>query len=155
MQIMRCFAAICVSVILASSMLAAKDKVDTRFTIFIVAGGASGTGFTDPDISRQDSTRDIINKLAYSSVWRTVEFENQAAVTIEVLKREAHDDDRIVYVRLIAGDFKFEMQAVGDESWTDAAGRLAKRLDGWGRENAERLKELQAKAAPVPAKKRK
>jgi hypothetical protein len=134
-------------------MVAAKDKADARFTIFVIAGGTRGSGFTDPDISRQDSAKDIISRMFSSSVWRPVEFENQAAVTIEVIKREARDNERIVHVRLIAGDFNAEIQAVGDESWGDAAGQLAKRLDAWGKENAQRLQELQAKAAPTPTRK--
>jgi hypothetical protein len=146
---MRCFLALSLSLVLGASMVAAKDKTDPRFTIFVVAGGTRGTGFTDPDIARQDSAKDIISKMFSSSVWRPVEFENQAAVTIEVINREAHDDERIVHVRLIAGDFDMEMQVVGDESWSDAAGKLAKRLDSWGRENAQRLQELQSKAAPI------
>lgn len=149
MRFTRGFLAVCLSLVLGAPMLAAKDKADTRFTIFVIAGGTRGTGFTDPDIARQDSAKDIISKMFSSSVWRPVEFENQAAVTIEVIKREAHDEERIVHVRLIAGDFNVEMQAVGNESWSDAAGRLAKRLDAWGRENAARLQELQAKAAPT------
>jgi hypothetical protein len=150
---LRPLLAVCAALQIFAGIGAAQDKPDPRFTIFVVAAGTTERGFTDPDITRQDSVRDILLKLDKSKVWRSVEFENQAAVTIQVLKREAQGEARIIFLRLIAGNYKIEMQADGDETWGDAAGRLVKGLDQWGADNAERLKPLQAAASPISAEK--
>ena len=146
--------AVCVALQIFAGVGAAQDKPDPRLTIFVVAAGSTEKGFTDPDITRQDSVRDILLKLDKSKVWRSVEFENQAAVTIQVLKREVQGEARIIFLRLIAGSYKIEMQADGDETWGDAAGRLVKGLDQWGLDNAERLKPLQAATAPISTEKK-
>jgi hypothetical protein len=149
-----------ITILLAAALLTLAPvsyaKPDTRFTVFIVAAGTKGSGFTDPDMSRQDSAKDIINKFGYSRVWRPVATKEEAAVTIEVLKREANGDMRTVFLKLVAGDFSVEMQAIGDESWGDAATRFSDRMDKWGKENADRLRELQAKVVvPAPSNKKK
>jgi len=141
---------VCAAIQILAAVGVAQDKPDPRFPIFVVAAGTTEKGFTDPDITRQDSVKDILSKLTRSKVWRSVEFENQAAVTIEVLKREAQGEVRVIFVRLVAGAYKIEMQADGDESWGEAASRLVKGLDQWGVDNAERLKPLQAAASPTP-----
>ena len=151
---LRPLLAVCVALQIFAGIGAAQDKPDPRFTIFVVAVGTTDKGFTDPDITRQDSVRDILMKLDKSKVWRSVELENQAAVTIQVLKREAQGEARIIFLRLTAGNFKIEIQADGDETWGDAAGRLVKGLDQWGVDNAERLKPLQAAASPNPSEKK-
>ena len=149
----RLLLAVCAALQVFAGVSAAQGKPDPRFTIFVVAAGTMDKGFTDPDITRQDTVRDVLLKLDKSKVWRSVQVENQAAVTIEVLKRESQGETRVIFTRLIAGDFKIEMQADGDETWGEAAGRLVKGLDQWGVDNAERLKALQAAASPIPGEK--
>jgi hypothetical protein len=151
---LRPLLAACAAVQIFAGIAAAQDQPEPRFTVFVVAAGTTEKGFTDPDITRQDSVRDILVKLAKSKVWRSVEFENQAAVTVQVLKREAQGEARIIFLRLMAGNYQIEMQADGDETWGDAAGRLVKGLDQWGVDNAERLKPLQAAASPISSEKK-
>jgi trypsin-like peptidase len=138
----------------------AQKRVDPRIPIFVIAGGTSAQ-FTDPSKARQNSARDLISKLRDSKYFRSVELEQDAVVTIEVLARDtkrevngwtafngAGQNKSTVVVRLIAGDFTTEFEGTSGSrgvftGFGDAAGKIAKQLDAWASENLRRLQSLQ------------
>lgn len=143
---------------------------DTRVPMFVIAGGTA-EGFTDPSKTRQDSTRDLTQKLRDSKFFRLVEFERDAVVTVEVLARDtkrevngwtfvngAAQNKSTVAVRLIAGDFMTEFEGTSGSKgmftgYGDAAGKVAKQLNQWAEQNIQRLHELEiSKADQSPTK---
>src|SRR5438105_105906 len=61
-------------------------RQDTRIPAFITSSAATG-GFTDPDKSRTDSTKDLIEKIKGSRTVRLVSAD-EAVIVLEVMGRD-------------------------------------------------------------------
>src|SRR5438046_1369776 len=88
-----------------------KDNIE-RVPVF-VKSVAAAEGFTDPSKDRQDSVKDLLNRLRDSEFVRVVQSETDAVAVLEVLdratKREVNfwgaQNKSLLAVRLTAGDY--------------------------------------------------
>lgn len=149
--------AVVVMLALCGSIVAASPRADTEKVPIFVKSGAAASGFTDPSKDRQDSARDLCNRIRDSKLVRVANSERDALVVLEVLRREtrldtngwarafgAHQSKSSVMVRLTAGrystEFSGESSSLGElTSYGAAAGKIVKQLEDWVKANREQL----------------
>jgi hypothetical protein len=137
--------------LLTTSALAQAGQPTTKIPIFVKSAAAGG-GFTDPSKDRQDSVKDLLNRLKDSDVVRVVQSESEAVAIVEVLdratKREVNfwgaQNKSLLAVRLTAGEYSTEFQGESGSSgvfkdYRGAARSVVKQLDAWVKANRERL----------------
>ncbi|MBE3111612.1 MAG: hypothetical protein IMZ46_14090 [Acidobacteria bacterium] len=147
---MRIKALVLISVISSSFLFAAEQSLD-KIPIFVKSGATAG-GFTDPSKDRQNSTKDLLNRLKNSRAVRLVESEQDALVVLEVLGRETKRETNLwgrqnksyLTVRLIAGEYSAEFTGDGGSKgvltgYGAAAGKVVKQLEEWIRANRDQL----------------
>lgn len=144
----------------SSILVAAPEGSATKVPIF-VKSGAAGSGFTDPSKDRQDSAKDLCNRIRDSKWVRVADSEQDALVVLEVLRRETRQESKgwarslgvppqsksSLMVRLTAGgystEFSGESTSVGElTSYSAAAGKVVKQLEEWVKANREQLAAL-------------
>ena len=139
-----------------SIVVASPEDGAAKVPIF-VKSGAAASGFTDPSKDRQDSARDLCDKIRDSKWVRVADSEQSALVVLEVLRRETRQASNtgwrsfgppqsksLLMVRLTAGefstDFSGESTSVGElTSYGAAAGKVVKQLEEWVKANKEQL----------------
>lgn len=150
--------AMVLSAILGSTLLGF-SQAPGKIPVVIKAAASAG-GFTDPSKERQDSVKDIIEKVRGSKVLSVAPSENEALLILEVLARStrrevngwailsgtAQNKSRLE-VRLTAGEYSTEFAADGGSSgvftgYGKAAGNIVKQVEAWVKDNRERLLAL-------------
>ncbi len=154
-------AALVAMLTVCSSILVASPQGGAGKVPIFVKSGAAASGFTDPSKDRQDSARDLCNKIRDSKWVRVADSEQDAQVVLEVLRRETRQETggwtrafgappqskSSLMVRLTAGeystDFSGESTSVGElTSYGAAAGKVVKQLEEWVKANREQLAAL-------------
>lgn len=153
---------IVVTFALTSAVFAqSNDKDQNKIPVFVRGAGAT-EGFTDPSKNRQNSVKDITNKLKGSKVVRLAESESDAVAVLEVLDRETkretnawgalggvRQNKSYLTVRLTAGEFTTEFEGESGskgmlKGYGAAAGKIVKQLEEWVKTNREKLLALKA-----------
>lgn len=147
-----------------------EPAADPRVAIHVKAGSNTG-GFSDPDKTRADSTKDLLERLRNSKTMR-VTGPDEAVILIEVLGRDTKLDQghaitafvgglgqkhSSVTVRLTAGDYTTEFTGTGGASgvfsgYGKAASKVVKELDEWVRANDSKLREIAAQKVQASVK---
>jgi hypothetical protein len=140
--------------LITSVSLFASDKAQDRIPIFVKSAG-DVTGFTDPSKARQDSVKDIQEKLKNSKLVFPVESEKDALAILEVLNRDTKremtgwgaQNRSYLTVRLTAGEYSTEFVVQGATSgvftgYGKAAAAIVKQLEDWVKANHDRLLAL-------------
>lgn len=121
-----------------------------KVPVFVTSPG-EGT-YTDPSKDRQDSIRDLTQKIQESPTLTLAPRPDQAAVVLEVLGRET-DTQRnalgvkgrsVLSVRLRAGDYSTELTGTGGRKGIfsghgAAAGNIVAQVELWVTTNREKL----------------
>ncbi len=120
-----------------------------------MSAGDPASGFVQPDA--KDSARDLTAALSGKKSMRLVTDRAQADVWVRVDKRfrrgtgsaiasgsgttvgAAQVEDQVVSATLIVGDYTAELEGADWWSWKSAAGKLAKTIDKWIKENNEQI----------------
>ena len=151
-------ALVVVLTVCSSILVASPEDGAGKVPIFVKSGAPAG-GFTDPSKDRQDSARDLCNKIRDSKWVRVADSEQNALVILEVVRRETRaatggwrafgpsQSKSSLIVRLTAGqfstDFSGESTSVGElTSYGAAAGKVVKQLEEWVKANREQLVAL-------------
>jgi purine nucleoside permease len=116
-----------------------------------VKSAATADGFTDPSKARQDSVKDVTNRLKDSKVVQLVP-EGEAIAVLEVLDRQTNREVNFwgtqnkssLVVRLTAGDYSTEFVGESGSSgilknYKGAASSIVKQLEAWVKANHDRL----------------
>ena len=132
----------------------ASSQVPGKIPVFVKAAATAG-GFSDPSKERQDSVKDIQEKVRGSKVIAMAQSENEAVVIVEVLARSTRRETNFwgrqnksrLEVRLTAGEYSTEFGADGGSAgvftgYGKAAGSIVKQMEKWVGENRERLLAL-------------
>ena len=148
-----------VAVLLGVFAVVAYSQASDKVPVFVKAA-TSADGFSDPSKERQESIKDINDKIRGSKALSVASSEKEAVVFLEVLargtRREVNgwavlsgtgQNKSRLEVRLVAGEFSAEFGADGGSSgvftgYGKAAGSVVKQVEAWVKENRERLKAL-------------
>jgi len=141
-----------------STILVASPEDGSGKVPIFVKSGAAASGFTDPSKDRQDSVKDLCNKIKDSKLVRVADSELDAVAVLEVLGRENKQETKgwasafgapprsksLLLVRSTAGeystDFSGESTSIGElTSYSAAAGKVVKQLEEWVKANREHL----------------
>lgn len=153
---MRVFLVALVFVSIAGTASSAHGQKSDKIPVFVRAA-ASAEGFTDPSKERQDSMKDLSDKVRGSKTLSLATSEKDAVVILEVLARttrrevngwalvggSAQNKSRLE-VRLIAGEFSTEFGADGGSSgvftgYGKAAANIVKQVETWAKDNHDKL----------------
>jgi hypothetical protein len=147
--------AVILSAILGSTLLGLSQGAN-RIPVFVKAAASAG-GFTDPSKERQDSVKDIVEKVRGSKVLSVASSESEALLILEVLARGTHrevnglailsgtaQNKSRLEVRLTAGEYSTDFAADGGSSgvftgYGKAAGSVVKQVEAWAKDNRQRL----------------
>jgi hypothetical protein len=122
------------SLLLVSPVTGAQTA--NKIPVFVTSA-AGAEGFTDPSKDRQDSVKDLLNKLKDSKTLQAVTSETDAVLRLEVLDRETRRETNVwgrqnksyLTVRLTAGTYTTEFTG-------ESVQRDPQRL--WGRRRQSR-----------------
>lgn len=136
--------------VIAPASLRAADKIP-----IFVRSSATSDGFTDPSKARQDSLKDVIDKVKDSKIVRSAATESEAVATVEVLSRDtkrqasilalgAMSNKSYVTVKLTAGDYSTEFSGNSGSKgaltgYGAAAKQVVRQIEDWVTVNHDRL----------------
>jgi hypothetical protein len=127
-----------------------------RVPVFVKSVGAD-QGFTDPSKDRQDSVKDLTERIERSRVVRVVASEREATAVIEVLDRATTlhtnllgpQNKSSLIVRLKARDYSTEFTGVSGAKamltgYASAASSVVDQLEAWVTSNRDRLETVKS-----------
>lgn len=139
---------------IALLVLCAQAATMPKLPVFVTSPAAVN-GFTDPDQHRQDSIKDLTDKLKDAKRLRAVTTPEDAVILVEVLARETRrevniwgaQNKSVLLVRVTAGDYSTEMTGESGSKgvmsgYGDAAKKVVKQLDEWALANKDKLASL-------------
>jgi hypothetical protein len=124
-------------------------------TVYVFAGDPT-SGFVSPDA--RDSARDLTGALAGKRVVRVVTEREKADIWVRIDRRylrpsgsaiatgnstmvaASQVEEQVVCATLIIGQYATPIEGIDWWSWKSAAGKLAKNIDRWVKENGEQIR---------------